>query len=483
MDFGNIPLPPGPAPPNAAFMVQQAINGLNPIPEVDDLPADLGNLNDPLGNLPGNDPPGGNPPGGNPPGGNPPAAVPRRGLPEYRKEYDKLIPQFNGEPLLLSKYIKQCDKIFVRFYDRANPDNFQNDVVLGAFTSKLGPGIADKIYLNSIDTYLDLRRALLQTYSDKRDTYTLTIELSRLKQNQQEDCFGFYDRVSLVLNSQVAYLQMHAGERAPYLVEYMKNLALRVFLHGIVEPWSSLLRTKAPNSLGAALSMLTNDFNMRPGSKDRVNPPFQLRPVPQNQSSQKTVGQLAAQRFAPKTFNPNFVRTPFQYQPRPFGQGNNYGSGSNFAPRTPQNFVRSGTPQNHQFNNFQKPNQQQQPNPQRSNFQNPQWNRPIKTESNLTKGPTPMSISTRNTNFNLITPGDSGQDQFFGPENEYSDPFLEPQNAQYFGPELMDQYNPYDTYASDFEQINQDFTNNLSFEPSQPSDDFLGETSPPNSST
>lgn len=456
-NIAEIPLPAGSPPINAAQMIQ---NALNPIPEHH--PEDFFNpeVEEAISNPP-LPPPGPSYPEEIP---SHPGAAPRRGPPEYKKEYGNIIPQFNGEPLILAKYIKQCDKIYSKFYDNVNPNNFQNDVVLGAFTAKLGPGIADKIYLQSIDTYLDLRKALVQTFSDKRDTYTLTIELSKLRQQGQEDCFNFYDRVSNLLNAQVAYLQMKVpGDGGQYLIQYMKGMALRVFVHGIMEPYSSLLRTKAPANLGSALSMLTNDFNLRPGA--RVTPPFQMRPTP---SALPIRADHNPNRFLPRhTSNQNY-RPYISNQVRP-------NVPQNFIPRNFSNVQRSNFPQPYYQRNAPNQNQQQNstqkpgnPQPQGNNT----WVPRVKTEPGQNKGPTPMSISTRNTNFNMMDPS-----------NQYTDQSLESENAQYFDTQAFPNYETeseqYEYYENDVDQLTNQFENTVSIE----QDPFLGNPGLQGSST
>ena len=362
------------------------------------------------------------------------------GPPEFRREFENLIPQFNGDPLILSKYIKQCDKLYIRFHDTNDVDNFQNEVLMGVFISKLGPSIADKVFVNTVDTYPQLRQALLQTFGDKRDTYTLTLELGKLKQEVNEDCFRFHDRVAQLLNAQIAYLQVHEAEGASILTQYMQILALRVFLNGLQDPLGNLLRTKSPENLGAALGMLVNDFNLKP--KDKI--------VPVNKNNLHPVMRPVIQRhptpqFAPRSTPQYLPRMPMQqfqrppFAPRPFPSQSN---------RPPQNQYR--------------------PNFSQNSSQNKNWSKP----SNFKYKEEPMSISTRNTNFNMITQVE--------PEN------VEPENAQYYDNSSYD--NPYYDNAQYYDnpyEIDQmeDQVGSLSLEPveNNQDSDFLGV--PPKSSS
>ena len=379
-------------------------------------------------------------------------------VPEYRNEYDKLVPPFNGEPLALAKYLKACDKIYARFYDTNDIECFQNDLILSSFTSKLGPAVTNKLCLNSIENYCDLRQTLIQTYSDKRDTYTLTLELAKMKQ-LNEDCFQFHDRICKLLNSQIGFLQTHFPQTSQILIPYMETLALRVFLHGLHEPTGSFLRTRAPTTLGSALSILTNDFNLKASDKATL-PQNRVQTLPQVKP------RLPSIPFVP--------RTPVQPQ-RPFIPFNNNWRGPN------QNNFNQNRPPFQNNSNFRPAQQNSQPQKYPSNqFGN---RRP-----SVVNGPAP-SFSTRNANFNLITPDFTNQDMSQHPTQEYDEP--QPENTQYndqenaqYDPEFFghpDFFQNYDYYP------NNDHANSYTLDDSEnnapPENSFLGQSQPPMSST
>jgi len=375
-----------------------------------------------------------------------------RDIPEFRSEYEKLIPIFNGEPLALAKYLKSCDKLYVRFYNDSEPDSFQNDLLLSSFTSKLGTSVASKLCLNSIENYPDLREALLDSYSDKRDTYTLTLEMSKLKQNNHEDCFAFHDRVNNHLKLQIAWLQNNFAQNAPAFINYMQTLALRVFLHGLSEPVGSFLRTRAPTSLGSALAMLTNDFNLRSGDK------------PSNQVI-KTPPSHPPPNRPPLNVRPNYTPPPFvprhlTFQPRPYGQNPNWN-------RPNQNFQRP-------FNHFQR-------NANNPNFQRPQNQNSTQQYKPIGKGSTPSSMA-KNTNFNLLTP-----DEEKTPKAENPEQYANPIDSQYYEPQGYDPYYPgipyyphhYCPESQDLDQVTYDFSNSVQLEQHDGENDFLEQTNPP----
>lgn len=57
----------------------------------------------------------------------------------------------------------------------------------------------------------------------------------------------------------MSYITTHIQPTEAYVLNtYFKRFALRVFLMGLNEPLSSLMKTKNPNDLNEALNILTN---------------------------------------------------------------------------------------------------------------------------------------------------------------------------------------------------------------------------------
>jgi hypothetical protein len=275
--------------------------------------------------------------------------------PILKKEYLDMIPDFSGEPTLLNRFISICDKLVAKFYVSNNVDDFQNEYLFSTILSKIRSPAIEIVTSSNSYAWPDVRQILLTSYLDKRDCYTLNLEMSDLKQEFNETPFNFYERIQKLLNLQIAYFVNKESTSSRVLCEYVKNLALRVLLRGLREPIGSLMRTKNPSNLGEALSMLTNDFQFKMSKemtpeRKYVIPKYQMRfnAANPNQFQQN-----------PRNFSP-MNRLPI----RPFHQNPNYFHGP-------------------QFQNLR-------PNP--FNQLNPIHPRPIQTQKEE-----PMSISTRNS--------------------------------------------------------------------------------------
>jgi hypothetical protein len=229
--------------------------------------------------------------------------------PVLKKEYIDMVPTFNGESQLLARFIEICEKLVARFYNVTDPTDFQNEYLMSSILAKINGPAAEVVGNSRIGTWQELKEILLNGYADRRDCYTLGIELAETRQGPHESPFEFFGRIQKILNLQIAYLNNHINHaEARILVQYSKSFALRVLLRNLREPIGSLMRTKNPPDLSSALNMLTNDFQFDvdkkpslppnvhrspPGPGPRPPKPFYREPYtnnyPKNNSSKQIV--------------------------------------------------------------------------------------------------------------------------------------------------------------------------------------------------
>lgn len=309
-------------------------------------------------------------------------------IPVLAGDHLKVIPEFKGEVELLPEFISISEKLVNHFYDPNNVDCFQNIWLMSSLKSKVQGDAKINLSSYAINTWQDLKNALLATYSDKRDAYTLTIELCNLTQGNKTP-FEFHNEIQKLINLHNSYLTTHNMDEVS-LRNYIAKLGLRTLLKGLKEPLGSLMRTKNPDNLGEALNMLTNDFQV---DTTKSRPPVNQPPKP----------------FRPNNMPRPFI--PFRPNPQPFRQ--NYTFDPNrfrAGPSQPQNSV----PYNRNFNNSNMI----------QNRQNQNQHRPLPR-------PTPMSgVQTiRNNNLHHIVsgsiPDDTGR---YDHDDNYYDYYYEHDN-------------------------------------------------------
>ncbi|XP_026681671.1 uncharacterized protein LOC113468745 [Diaphorina citri] len=114
--------------------------------------------------------------------------------PKLKNEHLKMVPECSGEVALLPEYISVCDKIVAYFWDNQNAASFQNFSLINSLKAKIKGDAKLNISSFSTNSWDELKKALIDTYGDKRDCYTLTIELCNMKQHN-ESAFAFHAKI------------------------------------------------------------------------------------------------------------------------------------------------------------------------------------------------------------------------------------------------------------------------------------------------
>ena len=343
----------------------------------------------------------------------------------FSPEYLKCVPDFDGNPNDLNRYISICDALINEFYDQNNTASFQNVYLLNSLISKLSGNAKLVVNIQSVNTWQDVRNTLTRNFADQRDETCLNRDLVMLRQNLNEKPQQFYDRVLNILNLLCAYVDLHETTDANKKLKrtLYQNLALKTFLSGLREPLGTTIRCMKPIDLSEALQIVLQEDNVHyfqnSNNKILTRPGFsQIRP----DQTQKIV------RSTPINFNANTQNDFFRSQQNRFPS-----RPINIQPRInnqPQKF----------FTNSQVFRQPQQNQNQKINVFKPNQNK-------ILPKPTPMSVCTQNTNF-ANRPSTSYQSTNFA--NRPSTSYQPPQQRNWVAEELFytqtDEYQPETTY-------------------------------------
>lgn len=284
--------------------------------------------------------------------------------PEMKAEHVKMIPEFSGEVALLPNFIEIADNLVEYFYNVDEPGCFQNFYIINSLKKQIKGEAKLNISSHSTTDWPELKRALLNTYGDKRDCYTLTIEICNMKQLASESAFAFHTRVQNHLNLHASYVSTHNIAGKKDVSTYLETLALRTFLKGLKEPLGSLMRTKDPKSLNEALNTLTNDFQIDANANAITSANISSFKEYKNHPQDKT------NRYVPPAKRPQGTnQNRFNNSYNRFNKTNNY---------------------NNNNNNPWRPSTQQGAGPSNQNV----WNKP---PGQLPK-PSPMSAQTTRAN-------------------------------------------------------------------------------------
>lgn len=283
-----------------------------------------------------------------------------------------LIPDFDGTPHKLYRFISLADETLQQYWDNDNTNSVRNRYIFNCIVSKLKGRAEEIISISGANTWPLIKSTLLNTFGDQRDENALLSDLIQIRQKPNEDPITYYYRIISTLNHLTNYINLYERSdviKQNKIVTYA-NQALRTLIVGLKEPVQSMIRSLKPISLADALKHLTEDANIRYMS--RQNNQFQnTKPIFRNPT--------------PYIPNPNSYR---QILPNnnPFQQQFSFPSTSQF-PRGPVNVQpRNLAPQRYPTNSqvFGK-------------NQNVNVWKPKPNMTNQTNTPTPMSVSTRNT--------------------------------------------------------------------------------------
>ena len=72
-----------------------------------------------------------------------------------------MVPQFNGDPQILSRSIDICEKLVAQFYNEVNLNDFQNEYLTSSILAKIIGPAAELVGNSRIGTWHDPKQILL----------------------------------------------------------------------------------------------------------------------------------------------------------------------------------------------------------------------------------------------------------------------------------------------------------------------------------
>ncbi|KAJ8976923.1 hypothetical protein NQ317_005095 [Molorchus minor] len=313
---------------------------------------------------------------------------------QFKSEYLKCVPQFDGNPNELNRYLSTCESLISHFYDPTNPNNFENIYLLNSLVSKLTGNARLVTNIQSVTTWEELKDTLTRNFADQRDEACLNRDLVLLRQYQNEKPQQFFDRCLQILNLLCSYVDAHEATADAKVLKrnLYNNLALNTFLAGVREPLGTTLRCMRPTSMTQALQFIIQEENVS-YFQSFTNKPYNKYASAQNKPP------------APSQKQNNNFHNSHPTQQFGFQNQNNFGRPQNNFVGPQTNFGRFQNTFSNQPSQFQnRVNNQSQGFSRNSQmFRPPQQNvfKPNQNNQNFPK-PTPMSVSTRQTSSNNV---------------------------------------------------------------------------------
>lgn len=243
----------------------------------------------------------------------------------------EVVPPFEGKVEQLPRFLRALDYLAAEY----EVTRFTNHLVpfLLHVEAKLKGAVAHQIGLGNYQTWQALREKLVLAYDDKRDSATLAEELGVMSQKPSETPLQFYERLILHYDQMLAKLLLECNNDRNIVKGvteyYLDKRVLRRLMNGLKEPNKQFLKTRNPNSLEEAHSLLatfaqpdlveirtrgSTNQNWQKGANPQNRPtpntqkgPFVNKTNPSQNSPPRNLNQNWRQNNAKQTsnFNPN----------------------------------------------------------------------------------------------------------------------------------------------------------------------------------
>lgn len=176
----------------------------------------------------------------------------------------RMVPDFDGNPNILTRFISICDQIVASFMSTEAGSELSNLCLINGILNKITGTASCTINSNGIPgSWLGIRTALINNFSDQRDETALYNDLSIAMQGDRTPQ-EFYEHCQTLLSTVMTYVSLH--ETIASTIEAKRSLYKRVatqaFVRGLNEPLGSRIRCMRPESIEKALEYVQEELNV-----------------------------------------------------------------------------------------------------------------------------------------------------------------------------------------------------------------------------
>ncbi|AAA92248.1 ORF A [Trichoplusia ni TED virus] len=279
----------------------------------------------------------------------------------------RLVPEFNGNPNILTRFINICDKLVEQYASAEPGSELGNLCLLNGILNKVTGTAASTINANGIpETWVGIRSSLINNFSDQRDETALYNDLSLASQGNKTPQ-EFYEQCQTLFSTIMTYVTLH--ETLPTTIEakraLYKKVTVQAFVRGLKEPLGSRIRCMRPETIEKALEYVQEELNViylqQRNESSRAHSSPKMLPIPQ-QSPVTPFNTLGIHRPPVPNWPVPMGQRGNQPPPQPFkfNVPNQY---HNRMPTKTQQMLRAPPPNYHpQSNVFRLPPRNPPPN-------------------------------------------------------------------------------------------------------------------------
>lgn len=163
------------------------------------------------------------------------------------------IPKYEGGTRRLSHFIQQCDRFAASL---TTADAAINEALFALIKSKISGEALDLIVTNNPTTWNACKTILINRYSDPSSEDLLFNKLSTCYQHGNQSYESYADEVKYNLNKLKEHIQLniHDQNLINMKISFYENVAKNTFINGIKEPYHSYLIHFEPVDIEACLN-------------------------------------------------------------------------------------------------------------------------------------------------------------------------------------------------------------------------------------
>lgn len=174
----------------------------------------------------------------------------------------RLLPEFDGNPHVLTRFISLCDRIVDEYSDKTK-QTLGNVALLNGILNKVVGSAARLINANGIpNDWTGIRNALINNFADQRDETALYNDLALLTQGNSTPQ-EFYESCQNLFSTIMTYVALHETVDTTITAkrDLYKKLTLQAYLRGLKDPLGSSIRCMRPASIEQALEFVHEEMN------------------------------------------------------------------------------------------------------------------------------------------------------------------------------------------------------------------------------
>lgn len=281
-----------------------------------------------------------------------PSAVPVNILTNLNNEVFKLlylIPYFDGDIKTLPNFITTVDDI-ISIINQSAPSEITKKLVILTLKNKIKGKAAQCLSITTINEWKELKKHLLENYSDTRSEHTLMYEITHLKQNRETilEYFSRFNDVFLIYKSKVEC--KYESNSSKVILENALKYFTQCFINNCKDPFRSQLSARNPQKLTEILDLISNDLQYMHNQNSYNQNTQPQKIIPPRHQIQFNKHQSPLHKYPPPQYQQPQYQQP-QYQQRP-QYSKPFAPSANF-----RNAPQKTSPMSIQTSQFHKQNQ------------------------------------------------------------------------------------------------------------------------------